>query len=266
MALLEDVTARLQRAPKYRHLDPDLLARVAAEALAVEGRRDPAVKRAKRELHRVFGAYQGGKARYDRWLAELDAADDPRVVIRRLLGQHASTREREPHVQGFYRAILEATGPVRTVLDLGCGLNPLCRAWVERAELTWLATDVDAAQMAFVGEVLERLDTPHRAFTSDLVGLPELPEADLALMLKLVPCLGARPWQTAANLIESLRAEHIVVTFPTASLGGRSKGMGANYEARFRALGRERRWEITGLSVPGELGFLVRPAACPPGA
>ncbi|MGZ3612068.1 MAG: 16S rRNA methyltransferase, partial [Ktedonobacteraceae bacterium] len=59
------------------------------------------------------------------------------------------------------------------------------------------------------------------------------------------------------RLLESINADHLVVSFPARSLGGKSKGMAANYESRFYKLVEHEPWSIQRLEFPGELVFLV---------
>jgi hypothetical protein len=58
--------------PKYRDLAPRFVERVVRTALEqARGDRDDATHRARRELHRAWGAWQSGRPRYDRLLREL---------------------------------------------------------------------------------------------------------------------------------------------------------------------------------------------------
>ena len=61
-----------------------------------------------------------------------------------------------------------------------------------------------------------------------------------------------------AKLMEGINAANILVSFPSRSLGGRSKGMTQNYEAHFNQLMAGKNWQVTRFEFPGELAFLVR--------
>ena len=105
-----------------------------AQLAAGDGRRtDDAIKRTKRALHQIFGAYLPQPPRYERWLGELDAATTDAArheVLRRAMAQHASTRERLEQLERFYAQLREHLGPVASVLDLACGLGPLAAPWL----------------------------------------------------------------------------------------------------------------------------------------
>jgi 16S rRNA (guanine(1405)-N(7))-methyltransferase len=57
--------------------------------------------------------------------------------------------------------------------------------------------------------------------------------------------------------LETIRADHLLVSFPVHSLGGRSKGMVENYEVRFRELVQDKPWSIQRFEFATELAFLV---------
>src|SRR5438876_635239 len=59
------------------------------------------------------------------------------------------------------------------------------------------------------------------------------------------------------RLLETINADHLVISFPAHSLGGKSKGMAANYETRFYEQVANKPWSIQRLQFPGELVFLV---------
>ncbi len=82
--------------------------------------------------------------------------------------------------------------------------------------------------------------------------------ADLALVLKTLPCLEAIDKNAPARLLDAIQAPLLLVSFPAQSLGGRRKGMVAHYEARFRELLDARGWPAERFEFTTELAFLVR--------
>jgi len=82
----------------------------------------------------------------------------------------------------------------------------------------------------------------------------------VVLLLKLVPLLDRQEPSAAARLLGALDARHVVISFPTSSLGGRRRGMEATYRRRLDELVAA--LEIGGVreaSVPNELVFVVTP-------
>jgi 16S rRNA (guanine(1405)-N(7))-methyltransferase len=127
-AALEQVVQAVRASAKYRAVDESFVRRVASLELGKRKDWKEAVKATKNKLHQVGGAYQDpGGMEYRRWLGELEKIDvrqEPealRELCRRMMGRHASTRERLAALDDFYRAALGPLGPIHSVLDLACG-------------------------------------------------------------------------------------------------------------------------------------------------
>lgn len=263
-AVLERVVAAVLSSTKYRNVDPGLVRAVAARELPKARSAREAERAVRNRLHQVVGACLDGAPRWDRWLGELRAAyatGDPglaREACRAVMRRHASTRERLPILDRFYRETLGGLGPIRSVLDVACGLGPLARAWMPLApDARYTACDVDAALVRFVGECLALAGVAGTATVLDLTRAVPTEPADIALVLKTLPTLERLEPTATLRLLDGLDAPHLLVSFPARSLGGREKGMVAGYEARFRALIAERRWRVERWEFPTELAFLV---------
>ncbi|MCW3588934.1 class I SAM-dependent methyltransferase [Burkholderia cenocepacia] len=257
---LEAVVAAVLASAKNRAIAPDYVAALARRELT-RGSVKEAIKATKNQLHQVAGAYLATRPPYGQWLEELRAAAGTpalKPLCARLLAHHASTRERLPQLEAFYAAVFAALPPVRTVIDVACGLNPLALPWLPLAPgAAYYAYDIYTDLMAFLGEWLTIAGVGGAAVARDVsAACPEQP-ADLALVLKFLPLLDQLERGAALRLLDGLRTPRIVVSFPTRSLGGRAKGMGENYSVRFRQLTAARPWTVRELAAPGELVFLV---------
>ncbi len=212
----------------------------------------------------MVGAYLEGEPRYDRWLADLAAAyatGDPAAIRRACaatMRHHASTRERLPILGEFYGAIFRRLPPIRRVLDVACGLNPLALPWLPLAAAAeYVACDVDGAMVAFLNDFFALTPANGRAEVRDIVADPPRESADLALALKAIPCLEQLDKAAGARLLDALDAPYLLVSFPARSLGGRQRGMTANYGAHFAELIAGRGWAVEEFAFASELAFLV---------
>jgi len=120
-----------------------------------------------------------------------------------------------------------------------------------------IAYDIYADQIAFLNDVFALTGLPGRAEVRDVVGRPPDTPADLALVLKTLPCLEALDRRAPERLLDALPAPRLLVSFPAQSLGGRRKGMAAHYEAGFRRLLDARGWPATRFTFATEIAFLV---------
>lgn len=256
------LVAELQRAPKARHVMPAFLARLCDRELREPGRSDREVlKRAKRSLHQVGGAYLAPTMRYDRWLADLAEAEPGPARLDRLrsvLGQHNSTAERLDRLGDYYAALFDGIEAPDTILDLACGFNPLGRARMPVTPMRYLGCDVYLDLLAFVTAAGDLLGHPVETFAHDLVDGPPPRPADVVLLLKTLPCLDQLDRDVSRRLLTDLFAPTVLVTFPVRSLGGRPKGMRGFYRDRFAELVDGLDYTVAELDLPVELGFRLR--------
>lgn len=261
---VERIAAQLSAAPKYRNVSPETLARVAEWAAARYRSDKEVLKAAKRKLHQVYAAYLTPKSagRLARLTAGPETGASPetlRAACREALSYHASTAERLPILEDLYGRIFALTGAPRTVLDLACGLHPFALPWMELSELSrYTAMDIDCELMALIGDFFSsRRPGLLASECRDILVRPPDEPADLAFLLKAVPCLEQQERGASLRLLRTLRVRHAVVSFPVRSLCGRSKGMEEHYtdiaEDLLARLGRGA--EV--LRYPSEIFYVV---------
>jgi 16S rRNA (guanine(1405)-N(7))-methyltransferase len=245
-------------APKYNAIDAGLVTAITAKEVPKAGNEVDAIKRVKRKLHQLVGAYLDASLPFEAWLGALKTAADARArldICRDILAHHASTRERLPELDEFYAAVFAGVSP-RVVADLACGLNPLARGLMPLpADAEYVACDVHRPLVEFVGAALELLGFPGRSFVCDLLAAEPLVDADVVLVLKTLPCLEQAAKGAARQVLDRIRAPLIVVSYPTASLGGARRGMENFYETQFMRMLPPRRFEVEILRFRSELVF-----------
>lgn len=260
---LERLVAAVKASARYRHVSAAFIARVGAQELAKRPNLKAAIKATKDRLHQVGGAYLEARPDYRAWLERLRATfrgnlDDLRPLCLEIMRVHASTRERLPILADFYSSIFGALPPVRSVLDLGCGLNPLALPWMPLgAGASYYACDIYEDMAEFVREFLGLVGVSGGAWVCDVLAEVPRQRVDVALVLKLIPGLEQIDRAAGRRLLDELSADHLVVSFPAQSLCGVRKGMSATYEAHFRELVRGRDWQVRRFAFSGELAFLV---------
>ena len=262
-AAIDEVVAAVQQGAKYTSVDVALIAALAIQELAKGRRPREAVKEVKSRLHQSVAAYYAGRPDFSAWrdlLVQASSLEQLRTACCAIMAMHHSTRERLPSLDTFYATVLGDLSGVETVLDLGCGLNPLALPWMGLpATAAYLACDVDHAQMEFLGWWFDFQQQPGRSFVWNLLdGAPQFPASvDIAFLLKIVPCLEQQDRRMAERLLDNLAARVLVVSFPAQSLGGRRKGMVDTYTRRMDELAAGRRWRIARFDFPSEVVFRV---------
>ena len=255
------VIQAVRRSAKYAAIDPTLVTTVARAELDKGRSVKEAVKATKGKLHQVAGAYLPDRPPYAAWLAQLReayAAGDVRPACRAVMDRHASTRERLDVLDRFYAEVLGDLGPLTGVLDLACGLNPLALSWLNFAPgASYAACDIDADQIAFLNEFFRLVHPAGVAQVCNLLDGAPSQTAQVALLLKTIPCLEQLDKRIGPRLLAQIDAPVIVVSYPTASLGGRRKGMVESYAAAFATLVAGQSWRVTRFDFPTELVFRI---------
>jgi 16S rRNA (guanine(1405)-N(7))-methyltransferase len=255
---LEKIVEEIALSAKYRTIAPSVVRRVGAEALRRTHSTKEAIKETKATLHQMAGAYLANRPRYGVWEEALKGAGDSwGQACREMMALHASTQERLPFLEVFYAQIFDLLPPVKSVLDLACGLNPLAKfAMPLQEDATYFAYDLYTDLAWFLQSVGIEAGVCDLLTIADRERLYERP-VDVAFLLKIVPLLDHGDRGVARELLLRLPAKHIVVSFPTRSLGGKGKGMVQNYTTRFESLVAGESWSVERLEFQNELCFVV---------
>lgn len=261
---VSQLVEKVQSNRKYQSIIPELVQRLAEDALRRGLRGKPAVKDVRNKLHQIGGAYFRRFPDYQELqnsLKDLPKAKDSKAIhqfCKQAMQAHASTAERLPILEEFFATCLAPIAPVSSVLDLACGLNPLAVPWMPLVENgTYFACDIYLDMLALVQTFFDHVGLNGQAKPFDLTG--RLPEegAQVAFLLKSIPCLEQVDKSIARRLLQSTRADHILVSFPVRSLGGSQKGMLEFYRDHFFEILSGVDWQVQEFQFESELAFLV---------
>lgn len=262
MTELDNLVTAVTKANKYQQISPDLIRRIGASELSKRRSQKEAIKATKNKLHQIGGAYQESKIDYARALAQLTAVPTNPTAFRQtsqeIMSLHASTRERLPILADFYSQIFADLPPIHSVIDIACGLNPLALPWMKLPDdVQYTAYDIYGDMMTFLQRTFDLMGVNGRAEQRDVIGNPPTENADLILILKTLPCLEQVDKGAAKQLLDAVNGRYLLITYPAKSLGGRSKGMVAHYEAHFEQVADGRHWHTQRFQFETELAFLV---------
>ncbi len=265
---IEAFVREVRATRKYHRICEDTVRDVIETALPRYKRTRDAVRAARTKLHRIQAAYLGRDVLTEhieaiRHAHQTGDRHGLKAVCRRLMHDHASTRERIGLLGHFYQDIFAITGVPATVLDVACGMHPLSIPWMDLpSEAVYHAYEIDAdlvdglnGFLDAIGLVAAGAERPVRL--QDVICTPPEERGDLAFLMKMVPCLERREKGIAVRLIEDLRVRYVVVTFPVRSLAGRSKHMPEFYARTFTEMVAGRGWTLIEVPIDGELVFVV---------
>lgn len=149
------------------------------------------------------------------------SADRKKLVeagdITRLLKSHSSTQER----MEFYPELREKIYSlgISSILDLGCGLNPLALA---RPGIHYFASDIREDELEIVRLFFHNHHISGETFVYDLKKMHgALPNADICLLLKVVDVIETKGHKLAEKIIKDVPCKYVLVSFPTKTLSGK---------------------------------------------
>lgn len=218
------------------------------------------LKQVRKELRTVYGMYQKEGDR-EEILKRLRSTDERLELVNQLLNSHTSTKERLPYYNQIYRKICTTIKP-KSIIDLGCGLNPLAYNYLidNGCKPTIIASDISQNDMDFLNEAFKVLGIPGKTKRLDLVNeyeeLKKL-KGNVAFLFKLLDPLEEAKRHISYNIIDSIKTDWIVVSFATKSLGGK-KNISVKGRSWFERLlkRKELPWET--FSVENELFYTIK--------
>ena len=259
----QDLIDQVTHSAKYAQLAGTLVSRVAKEESKKHKNKQDIIQSARTRLHQLTGAYLAPKIDYTQWLNKFQSLDPNdtqtlKATSLSMMRLHASTYERLEVLPTFFQTTLASISPVKSVLDLACGLNPLSIPWMPlAADFNYHASDVVGPLVYFLWHYFELFGLHGNASILDLsFSIPSQP-VQLALLMKTLPLMEQIEHGLSQKILENLNAEHILITYPLRSLGGRKKGMEETYRSQFDQLVAGRNWKIQEFSFPNEVAFLV---------
>ena len=222
---------RLLASKNYRDVCPDTVRRVWETCSRRYKKPKDAEKAAREALHGITGAFmtpqEARQLAYDMHVWHCGPTD---LGLERMLSRHASTRERLPlsETDAMYARLFEIMGRPKSVLDLACGVNPLYLA-ARGVDVTGM--DISGSAVEAVNRFGEVYHMSARAVCADLLCPGTIPRArfDAALLFKLLPLLERQRDGASLDVMNAVRADWLVVSFPTRTLGGRNVGMATQY-------------------------------------
>jgi len=178
----------------------------------------------------------------------------------KLLFGHESAKERFGAYPELYRKIFEVTGEPKSILDLGCGLNPLSYNFLG-ARPKYFAVDISSLIIEIVKDFFAKDKIAGKA---EMINLREiknkklnLPKADICFMFKLLDSIEMeKGHKLAEKLIKEVDCRWIAASFSTKTISG--KKMNHPYRGWVEQMCRRLGYFYEILEFENEIFYLIR--------
>ena len=167
------------------------------------------------------------------------------------LEEHISSKERLEFYPRIYKEIFAITGKPKTILDLGCGLNPLSYKELG-CKPKYYASELSNEDCNTIKEFFKENKIKGDVFAFDLLkeDYSTLPKVDVCFLFKVLESLEAIKRNISIEILKSIPSKWIIVSFSKKTITGRpikKKGRSwlrrmlneLNYSYEIRDIGEE---------------------------
>lgn len=225
------------------------------------------VKAIREELGILYGSYHTSQfSKKEKYLEE-------NKDVETLITLHKSSHERKEYYYQIYSKIFSWYQPTHGVADLACGLNPLSYKEIENKELKYFVSDLNPKDMGFLQEFFNQNKIKGKAIASDITTQQYLEEkefkqCDLVFFFKALDSFETIKKNISKEILQNLPQKHLVVSFPTKSLGSKKEISARRYKNAVSGIKSEKRnwlrnfmkqqeWNWEEFEVDNELFFLI---------
>jgi len=261
---ISELAAEVLRSKKHAGIDIAVVERICAEESKKYPKKKEAVKAAKNTLHIIHESFLPNECHREAlvFLRQLPPGADPeqkRAVGLRLMGLHASTRERLADIHEISAFISQYITCESSVMDIGCGFSPFALPLLREAPKSYIAYDINTETIDLLNQYFSLLELPaYRAALLDAaIKTPDAP-VDIALLFKLLPLLQQQKKERGFELLSELDFKLAIVSFPLRSLGGKQKGMESFYSSLMEGRLPENLAIADKVSFPNEMFYVIK--------
>ena len=206
-----------------------------------------AVKEIRAKIRKVYGLF-----RTETHLETLD--------YKKVLTFHASTKERLLDYLKLYKKIFDITGKPKTIIDLGCGLNPFSIPFMKLSNVTYYAYDLSLNELDLINKFFKKNKIKGKAIelnVLDLKKLNNLPKADVSFLFKMSAVIDkGKGHKKTEDVIDGIPAKYVVVSFPTITMSG--KPMNAPRRRWMEWLCDRRGWKYQIIEFKNEIFYVLK--------
>ena len=218
----------------------------------------------RKKLHNLVAPYLGDpdylQAELDLQKAfQQDARDEVRQICLGLLAGHASTRERIPVMEEFYRQLFAFTGKPQVILDLACGLNPFAIPWMGLEDgVQYHAFDIHQPRVELINRFMQGWGLEPLACQQDILVEPPQIRADIAFFFKEAHRFEQRQRGCNRAFWQALNVKYLLVSLPTRNLTGQHSLLDRQRSLVSNTL-NGLNWKVEEFIFQDEMVFCIQP-------
>jgi 16S rRNA (guanine(1405)-N(7))-methyltransferase len=249
-----NLITEIKKSKKYAAVYETLLERVCSEESVKYKKDKEKIKAVKNRLHEIYGAFLSENSVK---LAGniINDGDFSPSFTENLLKLNTSSNERLSFISELYKFIFDMIDvEINMILDVGCGFNPFSLPYMLESTpklniKSYYALDIDVNLAEIINKYFDLLGLPKYAGCIDLISETPSQKTNVAFLFKVIPTIETCKKGRGVEILNSLDAKYIVVSFPTKTLCGKDKGMADNYAAFFEGSLDYEKFKIVGKNI-----------------
>ena len=151
-------------------------------------------------------------------------------IIEKILKTHSSTKERLKCYEKLYHKMFSLTGKPKSIIDLGCGINPFSISLMKLKKLKYYAYDLSIEEIEGLNRYFKLLHKENKSFIGkagildvmNWVKLSKHEVMDICLLFKMTDVLDkGKGHKATETVMKKVPARYVVVSFPTKTMSGK---------------------------------------------
>jgi 16S rRNA (guanine(1405)-N(7))-methyltransferase len=210
---------------EFRGLSDDFVSRVLVEFskkydIYDKKEKKKFVKEVRAKLRELHGAFRlKGYNKKEKYLEGMNVWDDSEAC-KKILKVHLSSRERSEHYEEVYEKLKEKI-TIRSVLDLGGGLNVFSLLWLGR--VSYYGIELNKEEVDFCNSYMNKFGLPGGVRWGDVLSFEKYVHAEVTFLFKVLDGFESLEKGSTAKVLAKLTSPYIVASFATRSLGGKKR-------------------------------------------
>ncbi|MFA5303101.1 MAG: methyltransferase domain-containing protein [Candidatus Nanoarchaeia archaeon] len=210
------------------------------------------IKKVRSQLRRQFGAFNNANIDREGLVKKKDYFG--------LMLSHQSSRERLPYYKEVYLKIFkDLNGPI-SIIDIGCGFNPLSIEFMKVKPKKYLALDINENDLKIIREYFKQKGVSGEANVFDATNLKNYgfnEMFDYCFAFKVFEILErTKSHRLTEDIIKLVPARIIVASFSTRTLS--NAPMTRKRRIWFEVMSKRLGYSIESFSIPNELFYILR--------
>jgi len=231
--IINQILSDVKKSKHYSTICDDTVRRICEEEMPKYKHNKDITKSVKNRLHSMYNAYFSENSyKKARKLLSTFSKDSNNLeeIASEIITLHTSSKERMVYSDEFYNFIFSNIPNIESILDIGCGFNPFfLSSYLKNNSIHYYATDISCELIDLINDYFTDLDMSSDAFQNDIICNIPNQKVTVAFLFKILPLLEQQSSGSSLEILKSLHADWIVVTFPLKSLSGKNVGMKETY-------------------------------------